>query len=312
MAFDLKALEAALTRAHRVVRVLVLEHRGSTPREAGTEMFVWADGQSGTIGGGALEYEATDAARAMLTGEQAAVHRQALGPDLGQCCGGAVTLVMEVWDHVPEPEDGVVLRRISGTAPMPLKIKRHLADARGQGQRPPTELCDEWLIEPVDRPCRALWIWGAGHVGRALVDVLAPLPEFTMTWIDTAAARFPDPVPENVTAVPVGKPVDLVPHAPAEAEHLILTYSHELDLALCHALLHHGFSRAGLIGSATKWVRFRKRLKAFGHGVDAIDKIDCPIGDPSLGKHPHQIAIGVAARLLTPRATSAAAWNQRA
>ena len=90
----------------------------------------------------------------------------------------------------------------------------------------------------------------------------------------------------------------LVPHAPQNAHHLILTYSHALDLALCNALLGRGFAFAGLIGSATKWARFKNRLSAMGHGPVAINRITCPIGDPALGKHPQMIAIGVAAALL--------------
>ena len=94
-------------------------------------------------------------------------------------------------------------------------------------------------------------------------------------------------------------------HAPVTAEHVILTYSHALDLALCNALLERGFSRCGLIGSATKWARFRRRLGELGHAEAEIARISCPIGDPRLGKHPQAIAVGVAAELLAPRAAGA-------
>ena len=90
-----------------------------------------------------------------------------------------------------------------------------------------------------------------------------------------------------------------MPHAPHDAHHLILTYSHALDLALCHGLLGHGFARAGLIGSATKWARFRSRLGALGHAPAQIARIRCPIGTPGFGKHPQAIAIGVASGLLS-------------
>jgi len=93
-------------------------------------------------------------------------------------------------------------------------------------------------------------------------------------------------------------PARLVPHAPVRAEHLIATYAHDLDLALCHALLTHDFAGAGLIGSATKWARFRARLSALGHAPAQISRIACPIGDPALGKHPQAIALGVATALL--------------
>jgi xanthine dehydrogenase accessory factor len=101
--------------------------------------------------------------------------------------------------------------------------------------------------------------------------------------------------------LPVPDPGLAVALAPKDAEHLILTYSHALDLDLCHRLLTHGFSACGLIGSATKWARFRSRLAALGHSAPAIDRIDCPIGNPSLGKHPQAIAIGVASAFLSRR-----------
>ncbi|MFN3577396.1 MAG: XdhC family protein, partial [Tabrizicola sp.] len=99
-------------------------------------------------------------------------------------------------------------------------------------------------------------------------------------------------------------------HAPTDAEHLILTFSHALDLELCHRLLIRGFRSCGLIGSATKWGRFRSRLAALGHDAAAIGRIRCPIGDPRLGKHPQAIAVGVVAELL--RAPYAVAKEKRA
>ena len=138
-----------------------------------------------------------------------------------------------------------------------------------------------------------------------MVHTLAALPELAITWIDTDPSRFPDHIADNTTALPAANPADAVRLAPQEAEHLILTYSHALDLELCHRLLLHGFHTAGLIGSATKWARFQSRLRALGHTPQSIAKITCPIGTPALGKHPQAIAIGVAAQLLHPRATAA-------
>jgi xanthine dehydrogenase accessory factor len=143
-----------------------------------------------------------------------------------------------------------------------------------------------------------LWVWGAGHVGRAIVATMAPLPHVAITWADTGAARFPGDVPEGVEMVAAADLPRLMAHAPVHAHHLILTYSHEIDLALCHAALTRGFASCGLIGSATKWARFRTRLGALGHSDAEISRIACPIGDPSLGKHPQAIAVGVAGRLL--------------
>lgn len=213
-------------------------------------MVVRADTIEGTIGGGALEWEAMGIARAMLR-DGRDMHRQSfpLGPALGQCCGGAVTLSFEAADR----------------------------------------------LQPVETP--TIWIWGAGHVGRALIHTMAPLP-VSLTWVDDAAGRFPQTIPETIHRLVAADMPRAMVHAPTDAHHLILTYSHEIDLALCHAALGHGFATAGLIGSATKWARFRKRLEQLGHAPAQISRITCPIGDPTLGKHPQAIAIGVAARLI--------------
>jgi xanthine dehydrogenase accessory factor len=294
--FDRDALQTTVADKGRVARVVIAAYDGSSPREVGAAMLVWADGQSGTIGGGALEWQAIGVARNMLAEARTlGMDRVALGPALGQCCGGAVTLLTEVYDTVSAsslPID-VIARPVDGRA-MPLSVKRLLAGARGMGASPTPQLLQGWFIEPVSRPQRQLWVWGAGHVGRALIGVLAPLPDVAITWVDVALDRFPEIIPANVSALPVRDPADAVPLAPADAEHLILTYSHALDLDLCHRVLTHGFASAGLIGSATKWARFRSRLGVLGHSPAQIARIECPIGDPALGKHPQQIAIGVA------------------
>lgn len=232
------------------ITVRITSTRGSVPREAGTQMQVWADRTGGTIGGGALEWEAIALAREMLTTGQTNAHRCfSLGPDLGQCCGGAVEL--------------------------------KFASA---------------LPQALDR--RPVWIWGAGHVGRAIARVLAPFEERDVFLVDVAPDRLPDILPDIVTPVLAEDPVRIVERSDKQADHLIVTYSHDLDLRLCDALLRHGFASAGLIGSATKWARFRKRLTTMGHSDAQISRICCPIGRPELGKHPQAIAIGVAAALL--------------
>lgn len=301
--FDPGALQAAVAARGRVARVVIAHVAGSSPREVGAAMLVWAGGQSGTIGGGALEWQAAAAARGLLGAGGAAVSKHALGPDLGQCCGGAVVLVTEVFDAgalaALALQDGCALRRVAGDAPVPLALTRALARARDRGAVPGLMLEGGWLLEPLAVPSRNLWVWGAGHVGRALVAVLAPLPGLQITWVDTDAARFPEVVPDGVAPRVAPDPGGLVGDGPRDAEHLILTYSHAIDLDLCHRLLGHGFSACGLIGSATKWARFRSRLAALGHAPSDIARIRCPIGAPSLGKHPQAIAIGVAAEILS-------------
>ncbi|VDC29292.1 XdhC and CoxI family protein [Pseudogemmobacter humi] len=301
---DIGAMRAAVLAQGRVVRVLLAAHDGSSPREAGAGMLVWREGQSGTIGGGALEWAALARAREMLAGgPEVRLERVPLGPGLGQCCGGAVTLVSEIWDAARL--DALAGRQVfarpvaPGAGEAPLAVRRIMAAARAGGRLPKgPALAGGWLVEPLSVPRREVWLWGAGHVGRALAEVLAPLPELRLTWIDTAPARFPDIIPEGVTVLHSPAPQDLVAHAPRGAWHLIVTFSHALDLELCHRLLRHGFGEAGLIGSATKWARFRSRLAVLGHMPAQIARIRCPIGDTALGKHPQAIALGVAVQLL--------------
>jgi xanthine dehydrogenase accessory factor len=231
------------------IRITVTRTAGSVPRGAGTQMMVWADRTEGTIGGGALEWAAMARARELLAvGGDADTMTLPLGPALGQCCGGSVTL--------------------------DLRKAARLEVAPGA----------------------PLWIYGAGHVGRALVDVMSPLPDWDITWIDTAPERFPSDA--RATILVAADPALTLRHAPADAHHLILTYSHVIDLELCHAVLSRPFASAGLIGSATKWARFRARLAALGHAPATIARIACPIGDTGLGKHPQAIAIGVAMAML--------------
>ena len=302
--FDSSTILDAIVAHGPVVRVVVADIAGSVPREVGASMLVWPGGQSGTIGGGTLEHEATKAALRMLeNGAASQASRHPLGPALGQCCGGAVTLVSERFDEasLPSEDSSHFARAIDGETAMPLALKRALRIARAQGQPVESQFSQGWMIEPISPARTPLWIWGAGHVGRAMVTTIAPLPQFDITWIDTDRARFPQEIPTAVTPAFAANPADLLSYVPKDAHHLILTYSHALDLELCHRLLAHDFAFAGLIGSKTKWARFQNRLSDLGHTRDQIHRITCPIGDPSLGKHPQAIAIGVAQALIQPQ-----------
>ncbi len=294
MSFDLDAVKAATAKHGPVCRVVIAEAKGSTPRETGASMLVWPEGQSGTIGGGRLEFEAAAMARQNI--DRQIWHSGKafpLGPGLGQCCGGAVILSFELFtaDSLPRsfPHAHPVMAHLS----CPPAVTRAM-----EGDVTQPLYISDWLIEPLTAPTLGLWIWGAGHLGRALVDVLAPLPEISITWVDTSAERFPEDIPNGVTPLPAAKPDLLLPRAPQTAHHLILTYSHDIDLALCHAALSHDFGSCGLIGSATKAARFRRRLGDLGHQDAQISRIICPIGAPELGKHPQAIAIGIATDLI--------------
>ncbi|MEC7764449.1 MAG: xanthine dehydrogenase accessory protein XdhC [Pseudomonadota bacterium] len=298
MSFDRAHLTRLIADHGPVVRVVVAEVAGSAPREVGACVIVWATGQDGTIGGGTLEYEAVATARAMLTEPRdRATRTVALGPDMGQCCGGRVRLLWERFSEDTLPEGDTFCRPIADAEPS-LKVQHIQSHARNQGATPAPALVDGWMIEPITTMPAPVWIWGAGHVGRALVSTLTTLPGLAITWIDTGPERFPDVIPEGVTALPVPDIAKATRLAPPTAHHIVMTYSHALDQNICDALLVRGFSSAGLIGSATKWARFRKRLQQSGHPFAEIDRIRCPIGDKSLGKHPAAIALGVAADIV--------------
>src|SRR5262249_268326 len=156
-------------------------------------------------------------------------------------------------------------------------------DEMASGARPRTAVlvgaskgASPWFIEPLARARDPLFVYGAGHVGRALVRALADLP-FAIPWLDTATAPFPQALPAGVVTLP-GDPAGLAAAAPAGALHVVMTYAHPLDLAVCASLLARGdFAYLGLIGSATKRQRFCRRLAALGIAASRLERLICPI-----------------------------------
>ena len=295
MGLNRAELSAAIAAHGPVTRILIAGHAGSTPRETGTSMLVWDGGQSGTIGGGALEWQAVEKVREISA---PTVLKFPLGPSLGQCCGGSVTLILEPFTAANLPPDGPhSLRQITGNTPQPLSITRALRTSRATGAPPPLTFTDGWLLEPLTQANTPLWLYGAGHVGRAIVETLNGLP-FDIIWVDTAANRFPDHIPDTTTQLIAANPAQAARHAPSDAHHLVLTYSHAIDLDLCHQILGQPHASLGLIGSATKRARFTKRLVELGHTPQATAQIICPIGNRALGKEPKAIALGIATELL--------------
>lgn len=256
--------------------VTVSATRGSAPREAGTCMLVAADAVEGTIGGGHLEWQAIADARGLLaagaapprpgdTSPAPAPLREqhlALGPSLGQCCGGAVSLRFE-WLTAAQLE--------------------------------------RW---PAAVPRFHLQLYGAGHVGRAIVVLLSGI-ECRVQWIDERDLAFAPPAPDRpwpahiecLAVEPVQAEVAL---APPGSCFLVMTHSHDLDMAITEAILRRGdFHFFGLIGSRTKRARFRSRLAHKGFAPGLIDRITCPIGIDGIdGKEPEVLAVAVVAQLL--------------
>jgi xanthine dehydrogenase accessory factor len=222
----------------------------------------------GTIGGGALEYAViADANVALGTSRRDTLVKDwPLGPDLGQCCGGRVITETEFFyaDQLSQLE----ARIASQTVPK----QNHVL------------------------------LFGAGHVGRALVMALAPLP-FAVHWIDGRRSAFPSLVPQNVSISAGEDWRGEIARSPDGSMALVMTYSHALDLEIVDALLRQEtFSYVGLIGSLTKRARFERRLLDSGLSQAKIDALNCPIGLPYIdGKEPAVIAASVVADLLIRR-----------
>ncbi|MFO7308851.1 MAG: xanthine dehydrogenase accessory protein XdhC [Pseudomonadota bacterium] len=279
--------------------VTLAEVRGSAPREVGARMVVRPDGAfHGTIGGGRLEWEAlAEARRAMAAGRRALTRLDlALGPDLGQCCGGRVTVHVEVFG--PEDADELVVLaaaeqegRFSVVA-MPDRTGRVLRRIGGQAP------AGAWR-EHYGEAATPVLLFGAGHVGRALVLALAPLP-FAVRWLDARPDAFPPHIPANATAAVFADPQKELAAAPAGAFVLVMTHDHALDLAVVSAALRRpDIPYIGLIGSETKRARFVGQLARAGLEETDIARLVCPIGIAGItGKSPAIIAAATAADLL--------------
>lgn len=238
--------------------------RGSVPREQGAWMAVFSQGAVGTVGGGQLELQAMAEARRRLAGAAGEpLLRYALGPTLGQCCGGEVQLCFELVTAA----DRAALQRRLAAIQVPLAL------------------------------------FGGGHVGHALVRVLAPLP-LRVSWIDSRDEIFPVDLPANV-GCQYSDPVQAAVAALVSGSRvLIMSFSHAEDLDIVAACLRRQRLQAdlpyvGLIGSRTKWATFSRRLEAQGFTPQELAHVTCPIGVAGIsGKQPEVIAVAVAAQIL--------------
>ncbi|MFL5256884.1 MAG: xanthine dehydrogenase accessory protein XdhC [Rhodopila sp.] len=249
MAAWIDALLAAERDNQSAVLVTVLAVKGSTPREAGAKMVVSVDGIFGTIGGGNLEHQCEATARALLAGDTEGPSQRnfPLGPELGQCCGGHVTVLFEV------------LR--------PPRL--HVA------------------------------LFGAGHVGKALVKLLADLP-CRARWIDSRPDVLPANLPPAIIPLRIAEPARVVENLPADSMIVVMTHDHQLDFDIVAAALRRpDFRAVALIGSETKRARFAGRLARANLPRAAIDRLICPIGLPGIeGKEPAVVALSVAAQIM--------------
>jgi xanthine dehydrogenase accessory factor len=236
--------------------------RGSSPREQGTFMLVGPDTLFGTIGGGALEYMVIEHARRLIAAGQAEEAMDVpLGPEIGQCCGGWVEVSLRYSDAA---------------------IRQNLID----------RVAAEQAALP------HVYIFGAGHVGRALAQFLAMLP-VQLEVIDTRReelALLPEQIERRVVAMPEA----VVRSAPQGSSFVILTHDHALDFLLAQEALGRIDSPyIGMVGSATKRARFASWFKNEGGDPGALDRLILPIGAQGLGdKRPEVIAALAAAEIM--------------
>lgn len=286
----------------------------------------------GTIGGGHLEWQATQLAIELLDcndGAAVRTRRLVLGTQLGQCCGGVVELWIERFTHRDLPLLRSAAQAVNDTEPLLMAtalgsggVTRRVMQAATPAFLPPhlrssaeallapdaaERVCyvgqymekGSVLLERLNPPRADLWLYGAGHVGQALVRVLAELP-VRITWIDSRADFLPGRLAPNIRRVHSPAPAQEALSAPRSARHLVMTHDHALDYEICRTLLRrYELAWLGLIGSASKGARFRSRLQREGLSHTTIDRLVCPIGvDGVEGKAPSIIAISVAAQLL--------------
>jgi xanthine dehydrogenase accessory factor len=323
----LHTLQHVSERGHDAVTVTVASGKGSTPRDPGTKMIVTVDALHGTVGGGELEYQAIDLARGILRGRgDRETKRFGLGADLGQYCGGAADLLLE---RVPRgaPWVGVAARwhdagvpcmvvtPFDGEARLLVQAGEtwgSLGDAaldaqatetarsllaKGGRETVPITLAAGLtaLFEPLQPSDFNVVLFGAGHVGRALVRVLGPVP-CRVTWVDSRAGEFPADAPAAEVAA-----------ARAGSYFLVMTHSHALDYEIVGGVLKRGdFAFCGMIGSQTKRRTFENGLAKHGVPPDRLPRLTCPIGIAGIkGKEPGTIAVAVAAQLLEHRERAA-------
>ncbi|HEX8062869.1 MAG TPA: xanthine dehydrogenase accessory protein XdhC [Allosphingosinicella sp.] len=285
--------------AHQALRdgpaalVTILATEGSTPRGAGARMVVTQKGLRGTIGGGALEFQATAQARAILALDPGSwrVQDYPLGPLLGQCCGGRVRLLVEHLAEVPDREGPFEVTLTD-------RVERRPLTGDGQDRLPargPLPAPGSRFVEPLETDTLPVLLFGAGHVGQAIAARAEGLP-LTLAWYDSRPEMAGTP---GVLFADEAELVAQAAAAPEDGAVVILTHDHALDYRLAEAALGGRARFVGLIGSQTKRARFLARLAAAG--VDPA-RLTCPIGLPGIeGREPETIAIATLAQLLMLR-----------
>jgi len=303
------------------VVISVISRSGSAPREIGTTMVLGKSVCLGTIGGGNLERTALAQAAAMLQpqGSDAGhcdFHTQtyALGPSLGQCCGGRIELyyqrviqgaawLPELTSSIERELSGVYLCRCLEDSVVRLVSSEHKdAHLKLPERQEIIVIKDEqqqrWICEPLNKTVPEVWLFGAGHVGQAVAGQLSLLP-CKITWFDQREDWLNKSSVEGVKTVLTDAPEQEIGTAPDNTCFILMTHSHALDFEICHQVLRKGrFAWLGLIGSATKRQTFSKRLAHRGISAELIERLRCPVGGLSLqSSAPASVALSIAAEL---------------
>ena len=293
-----------VSNGERAVFIMVTALRGSAPRECGTWMLVSHSRIAGTLGGGELERMASEAAHAMLSGDgqwQRTPLRCVLGPDLGQCCGGAIELLLEPIDANASPWLCLAAKALSSPAAQRLGFAIDRPDLTPYLVTDAHAPNDSIHLQSLRDPRLQLFLFGAGHVGRAVCGIAAELP-VCITAVDSRKewlARLPTAT--NVHHQWEKTPESIITTIPMGAAALVMTFSHDLDYRLCLRLLARGdLAFIGLIGSHSKATSFRRRLKADGVSEMVSDRLVSPIGrDGPPGKEPGVIALAALSEVMS-------------
>ena len=243
-----------------IIKAKIINVKGSSPNKINDFMLVAPKDIFGTIGGGNLEYLVIEESKLMLKNKSKRKKLNIpLGPGIGQCCGGYVEIILTLHKNT---------------------------DAAMKDEKVNDSFKED------------LYIFGAGHIGQALIETIGNL-NFTTYLIDSREEYLKMSVNKDVNYLLSKEPWKVVNKLKDNAYYVVLTHSHEYDLKILNEILTKKFTFVGLIGSTTKKKRFFKRLTENGHDKNIIKKIECPIGvDIGNSKDPNEIAFSIITRLI--------------
>ena len=276
-----------------VCRAMVVRSDGSTPRDIGANMIIFKNNIQGTIGGGNLEFEIIRNAREKMKSSLTFLREKKkfpLGPNLGQCCGGYVEVILEYYNKQTIP----LLKSLAS------KNNQFILHPNNEETFPISSYTNEknYIVSKHFKSFHPVFIYGAGHVGRALINVTNDL-QIERFWIDISEDRFPNNIAKDVNKVVANDLKIIANNSIPNSIHIVMTFSHQIDEEIVETLLNkNNFYKLGLIGSKTKKQRILGRLRKKGISDELLQNVICPIGiSEVLGKKPPQVALSIASQL---------------